>query len=206
MSRRSRSVRAARRSRTLRARAASDTDASAPGHSRRVAASSWRSPARTRLRHRSRSTSAQLRITSSRIRTTRDCRCWAVEVKSLARGAPRSPKGTCSSRTARHSSLGAHVAPLPTTSTHVVADPTRTRKLLLQSARSSTAWSARSSVKATRSMPLAAALEERQGEARDRARHGQEGSRQACDREGPRLGTREIARAQGAHALVASSG
>ena len=27
--------------------------------------------------------------------------------------------------------FGAHVAPLPTTSTHVVADPTRTRKLLL---------------------------------------------------------------------------
>ena len=27
--------------------------------------------------------------------------------------------------------LGAHVAPLPTTSTHVIADPTRTRKLLL---------------------------------------------------------------------------
>jgi len=30
--------------------------------------------------------------------------------------------------------LGAHVTPLPTTSTHVVADPTRTRKLLLHRA------------------------------------------------------------------------
>ena len=42
-----------------------------------------------------------------------------------------SRKPTWSSRTANSCCIGAHITPLTTASTHVNADPTRTRKLLL---------------------------------------------------------------------------
>ena len=54
------------------------------------------------------------------------------EVKSLRAGRAQSTEAYVLVKDGEAFLLGAHVAPLPTTSTHVVADPTRTRKLLLQ--------------------------------------------------------------------------
>ena len=54
------------------------------------------------------------------------------EVKSLRAGRAQITEGYVLVKDGEAFLLGAHVAPLPTTSTHVVADPTRTRKLLLQ--------------------------------------------------------------------------
>ena len=65
--------------------------------------------------------------------------------------------------------LGARIEPLPSASTHFVSSPDRTRKLLLNQ------------------------RELGHGEMRDRRRERQETARQACHREGPRLGTPEAA-------------
>jgi SsrA-binding protein len=54
------------------------------------------------------------------------------EVKSLRAGRAQITEAYVLVKDGEAWLLGAHVAPLPTTSTHVVADPTRTRKLLLQ--------------------------------------------------------------------------
>ena len=54
------------------------------------------------------------------------------EVKSLRAGRAQITEAYVLVKDGEAFLLGAHVAPLPTTSTHVVADPTRTRKLLLQ--------------------------------------------------------------------------
>ena len=54
------------------------------------------------------------------------------EVKSLRAGRAQIAEAYVLVRDGEAWLLGAHVSPLPTTSTHVVADPTRTRKLLLQ--------------------------------------------------------------------------
>ena len=56
------------------------------------------------------------------------------EVKSLRSGRAQINEAYVMVKDAEAWLFGAHVAPLPTTSTHVVADPTRTRKLLLQRA------------------------------------------------------------------------
>ena len=56
------------------------------------------------------------------------------EVKSLRAGRAQITEAYVLIKESEAWLLGAHVAPLPTTSTHVVADPTRTRKLLLQRA------------------------------------------------------------------------
>jgi SsrA-binding protein len=53
------------------------------------------------------------------------------EVKSLRAGRAQITEGYVIVKDGEAWLLGAHVNPLPTTSTHVVADPTRTRKLLL---------------------------------------------------------------------------
>jgi SsrA-binding protein len=53
------------------------------------------------------------------------------EVKSLRAGRAQITEAYVLVKDGEAFLLGAHVAPLPTTSTHVVADPTRTRKLLL---------------------------------------------------------------------------
>ena len=56
------------------------------------------------------------------------------EVKSLRAGRAQITEAYVLVKESEAWLIGAHVAPLPTTSTHVVADPTRTRKLLLQRA------------------------------------------------------------------------
>jgi SsrA-binding protein len=56
------------------------------------------------------------------------------EVKSLRAGRAQITEAYVLVKDSEAWLIGAHVAPLPTTSTHVVADPTRTRKLLLQRA------------------------------------------------------------------------
>jgi SsrA-binding protein len=56
------------------------------------------------------------------------------EVKSLRAGKAQITEAYVIVRNGEAWLLGAHVNPLPTTSTHVVADPTRTRKLLLHRA------------------------------------------------------------------------
>jgi len=53
------------------------------------------------------------------------------EVKSLRAGKAQITEAYVIVKDGEAWLLGAHVNPLPTTSTHVVADPTRTRKLLL---------------------------------------------------------------------------
>ena len=53
------------------------------------------------------------------------------EVKSLRAGRAQITEGYVIVKDGEAWLLGAHVNPLPTTSTHMVADPTRTRKLLL---------------------------------------------------------------------------
>jgi len=53
------------------------------------------------------------------------------EVKSLRAGKGQITEAYVIVRGGEAWLLGAHINPLPTTSTHVVADPTRTRKLLL---------------------------------------------------------------------------
>jgi SsrA-binding protein len=54
------------------------------------------------------------------------------EVKSLRAGRAQIAEAYVLVKDGEAWLFGAHIAPLPTTSTHVVADPTRTRKLLLQ--------------------------------------------------------------------------
>jgi SsrA-binding protein len=53
------------------------------------------------------------------------------EVKSLRAGKAQITEGYVIVRSGEAFLIGAHVTPLRTVSTHVVADPTRTRKLLL---------------------------------------------------------------------------
>jgi len=53
------------------------------------------------------------------------------EVKSLRAGKAQITEAYVIVKDGEAWLLGAHVNPLPTTSTHVVADPTRTRKLLM---------------------------------------------------------------------------
>ncbi|MCK7577661.1 MAG: SsrA-binding protein [Chromatiales bacterium] len=54
------------------------------------------------------------------------------EVKAIRAGrAPAQGSLRDRARAARSCCIGAHVTPLPTASTHVQPDPTRTRKLLL---------------------------------------------------------------------------
>jgi SsrA-binding protein len=56
------------------------------------------------------------------------------EVKSLRAGKAQITEAYVIVKNGEAWLIGAHVNPLPTTSTHVVADPTRTRKLLLHRA------------------------------------------------------------------------
>lgn len=53
------------------------------------------------------------------------------EVKSLRAGKAQITEGYVLLKNGEAWLIGAHISPLATTSTHVVADPTRTRKLLL---------------------------------------------------------------------------
>jgi SsrA-binding protein len=53
------------------------------------------------------------------------------EVKSLRAGKAQITEGYVLVKKGEAWLIGAHISPLKTTSTHVVADPTRTRKLLL---------------------------------------------------------------------------
>jgi SsrA-binding protein len=56
------------------------------------------------------------------------------EVKSMRAGRVQIKEAYVFIRDAEAFIFGAHVSPLPTASTHVIADPTRTRKLLLNRA------------------------------------------------------------------------
>jgi SsrA-binding protein len=53
------------------------------------------------------------------------------EVKSLRAGRLQLKEGYVLMKDGEAWLFGAHISPLPTTSTHVIADPTRSRKLLL---------------------------------------------------------------------------
>jgi SsrA-binding protein len=53
------------------------------------------------------------------------------EVKALRAGRLQLKEGYVLMKDGEAWLFGAHIAPLPTTSTHVIADPTRSRKLLL---------------------------------------------------------------------------
>ncbi len=53
------------------------------------------------------------------------------EVKSLRAGKAQITEGYVLVKNGEAWLIGAHISPLKTTSTHVIADPTRTRKLLL---------------------------------------------------------------------------
>ena len=53
------------------------------------------------------------------------------EVKALRAGRAQLTEGYVYLRDGEAFLIGAHISPLPTTSTHVTADPARTRKLLL---------------------------------------------------------------------------
>src|SRR5512134_1588664 len=53
------------------------------------------------------------------------------EVKSLRAGKAQITEGYVLVKNGEAWLIGAHISPLKTTSTHIVADPTRTRKLLL---------------------------------------------------------------------------
>jgi SsrA-binding protein len=53
------------------------------------------------------------------------------EVKAIRAGRAQIGEGYVMVRRAELYLIGAHISPLPTASTHVVADPTRTRKLLM---------------------------------------------------------------------------
>jgi len=57
-------------------------------------------------------------------------------VKSLRAGKAQITEGYVLVKNGEAWLIGAHIAPLKTTSTHVIADPTRTRKLLLHRANS----------------------------------------------------------------------
>ena len=58
------------------------------------------------------------------------------EVKSLRAGKAQITEGYVLVKNGEAWLIGSHIAPLETTSTHVIADPTRTRKLLLHRANS----------------------------------------------------------------------
>ena len=91
--------------------------------------------------------------------------------------------------------LGANIAPLPSASSHVVADPQRTRKLLLHSrelARIFTAIQA----KGFSCVATCDVLEAQPSEMRDRPRQGQEAARQARRGAGPGLAAAESANPQ----------
>ncbi len=114
------------------------------------------------------------------------------EVKSLRSGRGRITEAYVIVKDGEAWLLGSHFAPLSTTSTHVVADPTRTRKLLMHRAELDRLVGAVER-KGQALIPLAPLLEERQGEARGRSCEGQEGTRQARNREGSRLAAGEVA-------------
>ena len=59
-------------------------------------------------------------------------RCRAGKSKPCARGARSWPKPTSTCAAGEAFLIGAHLSPLRSTSTHVTADPVRTRKLLLR--------------------------------------------------------------------------
>jgi SsrA-binding protein len=62
------------------------------------------------------------------------------EVKSLRAGKAQITEGYVVVKNGEAWLIGAHITPLKTTSTHVVADPTRTRKLLLHRASPTVRW------------------------------------------------------------------
>ena len=87
--------------------------------------------------------------------------------------------------------MGAHITPLTSASTHVIADPTRTRKLLLNKRELAVR---RRAAEGLCSRSAVAVLEEAHDQVRDRPRQGQEGIRQAPHRERTRFRS-EIQRA-----------
>jgi SsrA-binding protein len=83
--------------------------------------------------------------------------------------------------------LGAHITPLKTASTHVIADPTRTRKLLLH------ARELDKLIGGVQAKGFACVLERPPGQMRNRPGTRQERLRQAPEPERTRLGSREAA-------------
>ena len=114
------------------------------------------------------------------------------EVKSLRAGKAQITEGYVLIKDGEAFLIGAHITPLRTVSTHIVADPTRTRKLLLNRSELDSLVGAVER-KGHTVVPLELYWKTGQREARDRPRQGQAGARQARHREGPRLAAREVA-------------
>src|SRR6185437_4677532 len=99
------------------------------------------------------------------------------EVKAMRAGRAQLKEAYVYVRAGEAFLIGAHLSPLPSTSSHVVADPVRTRKLLLHQ-REINGLIGAVERKGYTVVPL---------EAPDRARQGQEATRQARRGEGARL-------------------
>ncbi len=112
------------------------------------------------------------------------------EVKSMRAGKAQIAEGYVYLKDGEAFLFGAQITPLNTTSTHVIAEPKRTRKLLLSKARALAAGRQRRA-RGLHAGPAGPALEERPRQARDRAGQGQEAARQARHRERPRLAARQ---------------
>ena len=87
--------------------------------------------------------------------------------------------------------FGAHVSALLTASTHVIPDPIRTRKLLLNRSELNRLVGAVERRGYTL-VPIEMYWKNGRAEAAHRAGEGQEGARQARHREGPRLAARQV--------------
>ena len=109
------------------------------------------------------------------------------EVKALREGRAQLTESYVIIRDAEAWLLGAHITPLPTASTHVRADPTRTRKLLLHRQQLDRLIGSVER-KGYTLVAVEPALAKRQGENGNRPREGQETARQARGQKRPGLG------------------
>jgi SsrA-binding protein len=107
------------------------------------------------------------------------------EVKSLRAGRVQLKESYVVVKDAEAYLLGCHISPLPTASTHVQPDPTRTRKLLLH--RRELDRLIGQVERAGYTLPDGPVLEPRPRQAGDRPGQGQEAVRQARLGEGPGL-------------------
>ena len=112
------------------------------------------------------------------------------EVKSMRAGKAQIAEGYVYLKNGEAFLFGALITPLNTTSTHVIADPKRTRKLLLSKAQLSRLLGSVEREGYTL-VPLDLHWKDGPRQARNRPRQGQEAARQARHRERTRLEARQ---------------
>ena len=112
------------------------------------------------------------------------------EVKSMRAGKAQLTESYAYVKNGEAFLYGAHIAPLTTTSTHFIAEPTRTRKLLLNLAELEQLANAVEREGYTL-VPLEMYWKAGRAKLTHRRRQGQEAARQARHREGPRLAARQ---------------